>query len=306
MEWKKGGRIYEPDKLADWKQQFAMTPVPLRMKDRIRVFVGLCDDKNVGRIGYVDVDLDDPSEVLAVSDKPVLDIGRDGAFDDNGVVPISLIEEDGKILLYYIGFQLGVKTPYYMFGGLAISEDGGETFTRYSESPVLDRVEDEIFARCGIYAMKDIDGLYKMWYIGSNKEGWTMSQGKLKPLYIMKYTYSEDGIHWNHEAVECLQYKNEDEHGFGRPYVWREGDKFKMLYSIRTYSRGYYIGYAESEDGIHWERMDDLAGITNGASGEWDDTNLSYPYLFQHGDRTYMFYNGNGCGKNGFGYAEKV
>ena len=29
-------------------------------------------------------------------------------------------------------------------------------------------------------------GKYKMWYIGSNHEGWTMSDGKLKPLYIMK------------------------------------------------------------------------------------------------------------------------
>ena len=78
-----------------------------------------------------------------------------------------------------------------------------------------------------------------------------------------------------------------------------------MLYSIRTYSRGYYIGYAESCDGIHWIRKDEEAGIELSESG-WDGQNLSYPYVYVYKDKTYLFYNGNGCGKTGFGYAELV
>lgn len=146
---------------------------------------------------------------------------------------------------------------------------------------------------------------YKMWYIGSNKEGWTESAGKLKPLYIMKYTESDDGIHWNAPPVQCMEYKNSDEHGFGRPYVWKQDNQYRMLYSIRTYSRGYYIGYAESADGINWIRKDEQAGIDLGATG-WDNENLSYPYLYKYKEHVYMFYNGNGCGKSGFGYAELV
>lgn len=302
MEWQKRGLIYNVDKNNDWQYQFAMLPTPLLIGDKLRIFVGFCDKNNVGRIGYVDVNPENPSEIMEISQSPVLDIGRKGCFDDNGVVPISILQTDNGVFLYYIGFQLGVQVPYFMFGGLAISKDGGETFKRYAESPILDRCSDEVYARCGINVIFD-EGKYKMWYIGSNHEGWTMSNGKLRPLYIMKYTESDDGIHWNKDAVQCMAYKNEDEHGFGRPYVWRDGKILKMYYSIRTYSRGYYIGYAESSDGINWQRLDEQAGVDLGIN-DWDDTNMSYPFLFWYKNHTYMFYNGNGCGKTGFGYAE--
>lgn len=141
----------------------------------------------------------------------------------------------------------------------------------------MDRIGDEVYARCGINVIKDRDK-YKMWYIGSNKQGWVESGGKLRSLYTMKYTESKDGIHWGDNPIQCMDYKNADEHGFGRPYVWKEKEYYKMMYSIRTYSRGYYIGYAESKDGVHWERKDELAGI--GLSEQGDNANLSYPYIF--------------------------
>lgn len=250
----------------------------------------------------MDVNPSNPSEIIGISEEPVLDIGRKGCFDDNGAVPISILRENGKIYLYYVGFQLGIRVPYYMFGGLAISTDNGSTFKRVSESPILDRIGDEVYARCGINVIKDQDK-YKMWYIGSNKQGWVESGGKIRPLYIMKYAESKDGIHWGDNPVQCMDYKNADEHGFGRPYVWKEKENYKMMYSIRTYSRGYYIGYAESKDGVHWVRKDELAGIGLSEQG-WDSANLSYPYIFNYQDKTYLFYNGNGCGKTGFGYAE--
>lgn len=304
MNWKKKGMIYCPNNEQPWMNQYAMLPTPLMIGNTLRIFIGFCDKNNVGRIGYVDVDPDNPSRIISISENPVLDIGRKGCFDDNGVVPISILAKGKEIFLYYVGFQLGINVPYYMFGGLAVSHNGGINFERYSESPILDRKDDEVFARCGINVISD-DGIYKMWYIGSSKEGWTMSSGKLRPLYIMKYVESNDGIHWYNDPVQCMEYKNEDEHGFGRPYVWKENGKYYMYYSIRTYSRGYYIGYAESDDGIHWNRLDEKAGIGLSKNG-WDDTNMSYPFLYKLGDKLYMFYNGNGCGKSGFGYAERT
>lgn len=304
MQWEKKGLIYNAKKDVGWRNQFAMLPTPIILDEKIRIFIGFCDEKNVGRIGYVDVKPENPKEIIEISEAPVLDIGRMGTFDDNGVVPISILKQGNDIWLYYVGFQLGVNVPYYMFGGLAISHDEGMHFERYSEAPILDRRGDEIYARCGINIIQDEDK-FKMWYIGSNKEGWTTSGGKLRPLYIMKYTESSDGIHWNNDSIVCMEYQNEDEHGFGRPFVWKEKDMYRMMYSIRTYSRGYYIGYAESEDGIKWNRRDELAGISLGPE-EWDSLNLSYPYILNYKEKTYMFYNGNGCGKTGFGYAELV
>lgn len=299
MNWEKKGIIYGTEQTP---YNMIMLPTPILIGDTLRIYCGLCDENNVGKIGYVDVNPENPSQIIRIENQPILTKGNKGCFDDNGVVPISVLREKDKIYLYYIGFQLGVNIPYYMFCGLAVSSDEGNTFHRYSQSPVLDRVNDEVYARCGCYVLND-ENKFKMWYIGSYKEGWTISENKWKPLYVMKYTESEDGIHWNNESVQCMEFGNSDEHGFGRPFVWKEDNKYKMLYSIRTYSRGYYIGYAESEDGIAWTRKDEQAGIDLSQEG-WDDTNLSYPALFEHKGKVYMFYNGNGCGKTGFGYAE--
>lgn len=306
MNWKKKSRIYVPSGEYDWMQEFAMLPTPILLEDKLRVYTGFCTKDNVGRIGYVDVDPADPGKILYVSETPVLEIGSDGCFDDNGVVPVSVYfnEEQNKIYLYYIGFQKGVKVPYYMFCGLAVSDNRGDTFYRYSKALILDRTDNETFARCGVYVLKEHD-IFKMWYIGSYKEGWTISNGKLRPLYVMEYMKSLDGIHWDMEPVECMRFQNNDEHGFGRPYVWKDDGIYKMMYSVRTYSRGYYIGYAESKDGIKWIRKDKEAGIELSDFG-WDSENLSYPYLYAYKDQTYLFYNGNGCGKTGFGYAELV
>lgn len=305
MKWEKKGRIYEPTGEDSWKHQFAICPIPyLISEDRLRIYISLCDKDMISREGYIDVNPENPSEIIEISQKPLYEIGRTGSFDDHGCGAIDMIKVGDKLYMYYIGFQLGVNVPYYMFGGLAISEDGGYTFKKYSQSPVLDRYGDEIYARCGIQVLND-EGKIKMWYVGSCKEGWTQAQGKAKPLYTMMYTESDDGIHWNNEPVQCMEYANEDEHGFGRPHVWKEDGIYKMIYSIRTYSRGYYLGYAESQDGIHWIRKDDEVGIGLSEKG-WDSENISYAYRFVYKDKTYLFYNGNGCGKTGFGYAELV
>ena len=249
--------------------EFATLPTPIHLNnDVIRIYVGFCDKNSVGRVGYVDVDADNPSQIIRVSNTPVLDLGRPGCFDDNGVVPLSVLRVDNLIYLYYVGFQLAVKIPYFMFGGLAI-----------------------------------VMIMYKMWYIGTMGKGWTKNNSSLKPLYTMRYMYSEDGIHWEQNSQICMSFKNADEHGFGRPYVWKDESGYKMLYSIRTYSQGYYIGYAESIDEINWIRKDDLAGIQISKKG-WDSINISYPVAIQHKEKKYLFYNGNGCGKTGFGYAE--
>lgn len=305
MEWKKKGLIYCANKDAGWKFQGALLPTPILLKkDLLRIYVGFCDKDIVGRIGFVDVLPDDPSHIIKVSEKPVLDIGRNGCFDDNGVVPVSVLRKEDKIFLYYVGFSKGVKVPYYMFLGLAISYDNGETFQRHSQCPVLDRFNNEVYARCGAFVFKDED-MFRMWYVGTYKDGWTQKEDTLKPLYIMKHITSHDAIRWNEPSVDVLSYSNKDEHGFGRPYVWKESGIYKMLYSIRTYSHNYHIGYAESADGIVWVRKDDLAGIESSKDG-WDSENISYPFLFSHDKKTYMFYNGNGYGKSGFGYAELV
>jgi hypothetical protein len=69
-------------------------------------------------------------------------------------------------------------------------------------------------------------------------------------------------------------------------------------------SRGdvYRICYAESIDGRAWERKAVQRGAEPSEEG-WDSEMICYPHVFDHGDRRYMLYNGNGYGRTGFGLA---
>ena len=64
----------------------------------------------------------------------------------------------------------------------------------------------------------------------------------------------------------------------------------------------YRIGYAESDDGIHWLRNDSQSGINLSETG-WDSEMISYPYIVPFKKKLYLFYNGNQFGKTGFGFA---
>ena len=79
------------------------------------------------------------------------------------------------------------------------------------------------------------------------------------------------------------------------------GKRKKSNYRTNTHN-AYRIGYAESTDGIHWERKDHLSGIDVSVEG-WDADMISYPCVFKKDEELVMLYNGNGFGKTGFGYA---
>jgi predicted GH43/DUF377 family glycosyl hydrolase len=120
MKWRKMGRVYVPGGEMSWAKRYAFPPTPYFISDDvIRMYVAFCDEKTVGRIGYVDISAEDPSEVLAVSHEPVLDTGTPGAFDENGILPTSVLDVDGRLYLYYVGYQLGMKVRYYQFGPLS-------------------------------------------------------------------------------------------------------------------------------------------------------------------------------------------
>ena len=301
MKWRKMGRIYTPDGTQWWAKKYAFPPVPHFLNDQvIRMYVAFCDENTVGRIGYVDVSADDPSQVLRVSEDPVLDIGVPGAFDENGILPTSIVKVDDKLYLYYVGYQLGMKVRYYQFEGLAISTDGGESFTRAREVPITDRSDQELLNRTSAFVRRN-NGLFQMWYVGGSE--WTVVNNKPLPVYNIRYMESPDGINWPDVGRVCVDYASDDEHAFGKPFVFEENGLQRMFYSIRTRSRGYRLGYAESLDGQNWVRKDDEVGIDVSERG-WDSEMIAYASVMKHKDKVYMFYNGNNCGETGFGYAE--
>jgi hypothetical protein len=296
VNWRKLGRVYVAAGQRPWQQTHAYCPTPhlLDGGDRIRVFCAFLDVERVGRLGWVDVDGRDPTRVLAVSERPALDVGAPGCFDDNGVTPLSICEVDGRLRLYYAGWQLGVRARYFLFTGLAESADGGESFQRVSEAPVLDRSDGELITRTGVHVRRGGAG-WRMWYAGGS--AWVGA----KPTYDLRYLESADGVSWGRSGLVCLR-PQAGELGFGRPSVLDNGGTLRMWYSLRTVALGYRIGYAESADGVAWERRDDRAGIDVSTSG-WDSEMVCLSCLLPTPHGTYLFYNGNNYGETGFGVA---
>jgi len=286
MKWIKKGLIYGPDGDSWWAQRWALQPTPfLRADGVIRVFVGLRTRQGVSRVGFVDVSADNPAEVIGFSREPALDIGVPGAFDENGVVPCAVVEREGQLYLYYAGYQLGQKVKFYVFGGLAVTADGGATFQRYSRVPICDRTDDELFFRV-IHTMMYEGGLWRAWY-GAGSE-YTVQDGKQLPKYNIRYAEAHDGVELSR---------------VGRPYVIKHDGRYKMFYSAGTAARGYRLAYADSDNGITWERKDAEVGIEVSPSG-WDSQMQAYPSIVMYKDKVYLFYNGNNYGEEGFGYAE--
>lgn len=301
MKWEKKGLIYRPDGSLPWARRHAFPANPLLLDNGVlRLYVAFTDEDFVGRVGYVDVDPDDPGKVLGVSQRPVLDIGAPGAFDENGVVPTSIVRVDDLLYMYYVGFQLGHKVRYFQFQGLAISDDGGASFERYSRVPIIDRSDEEMVNRTSAFVMRE-DGRFRMWYVGGSE--WLDVNGKPLPIYKIRYLESDDGKSWGPSGRVAIDFKDDDEHALGRAWVIRHDGLYKMFFSRRSKSVGYRLGYAESDDGIEWTRRDEEIELDVSEDG-WDSNMIAYTSIFSHKDRVYMFYNGNDCGQTGFGYAE--
>lgn len=300
MKWRKLGRIYAPSGEQWWARSHTHVPTVTIIDDTIiRVFFTGLDENNYGRIGYVDLDIDDPMTVIHIADEPVLDLGEPGTFDDSGVVPSHVISLEGETYLYYIGFQRAERVPYMLFSGLAKAGMNQTDFQKVARVPILDRTHEEPFSRSALFLLSEEDRLHA-WYWSCIK--WTVTDEAVHYNNVIKYATSDDGVHWRSHEHHCIEPDFETEYAVGRPCVIRDGSLYRMWYSTRAHNAPYVIGYAESGDGIHWQRKDDEVGITMSDDG-WDSEMICYPYVLDIRGQRYMFYNGNRHGKTGFGCA---
>ena len=300
MRWVKKGFIFGPDGKLAWARDTALTPTPILLNEEtIRVYVGFRDEVGVSRIGFVDVDSNSPNIIKQVSARLALDIGAQGMFDDNGVILGDVIRVNGDIRMYYVGFQLVSKVKFLAFSGLAISKDGGDTFERYSNAPILDRANDSSFIRA-IHSVVKIEDQFHIWYASGN--GWELINGIPYPQYRIRHAISKDGFYIETEGNICVDIEGL-EYRIGRPRVFRLNNQFFMHYTRGTTDGQYLAGLAESFDGVRWRRIDSELGIGLSETG-WDAKHLCYPAVIAAKGKIYMFYNGNDMGKAGFGYAE--
>ena len=120
------------------------------------------------------------------------------------------------------------------------------------------------------------------------------------PRYNIKIATSNDGRVWNRDGHVCIDFKDSNENALARPYVLFEDEIWKMWFSHK--GETYRFGYAESENGIIWERRDEFSGLNVSRSG-WDSEMIEYAAVINHKGQHFMFYNGNNYGEHGIGLA---
>ena len=296
MRWEKRGLLVLPPTQLPWSASHAAVPFADPDGDDLVVYFTTRDERGRSHVAAAQVDLADRR--VDVDAEPVLAPGSLGAFDDSGTMMSCLVHGDEGLYLYYQGWSLGLTVPFYVFVGCAIRRHGDTRFARVSPSPVLGRNPVDPYMCASPWVMRESDR-WRMWYVSNI--GWrTQPEGPPHYLVHIKYAESRNGIDWDRDGYVCLDFSSPDEYAISRPCVVRDGDVYRMWYSHR--GAAYRIGYAESRDGLSWDRMDGAVGIDVSPEG-WDSDMIEYPCVFDFGGTRHMLYNGNDFGRAGAGWA---
>ena len=299
MKWKKQGLIFVAEGNFEWMVSHAMLPcVRCLGAGDFRVYFSSRDQLNRSRPASFDFNITNPAKIFNLSETPLLELGRRGAYDDSGVMPTCVVENNGVQYMFFNGWSLGTTVPFYSFNGIA-RETGDGGFVKLAEYPnALNRSASDPYSTFAPFVLLD-NGKWRMWYVSLVK--W---ENDKKHYYHIKYAESPDGLAWNPLDIVCMDFASPTEFALGRPMVVKDANLYRMWFCSRALYGidSYRIRYAESCDGIHWVRKDDQAGIDVSSQG-WDCDMICYPFVFDHEGQRFMLYNGNDYGRTGVGLA---
>jgi len=293
-----------------------MNPFALRVGDRYHLYYAGADDAGIHRICLATAPVDDLSAWTRHG--PVLAAGAPGSFCAAWCV-LPLVHRIGdRWHLYFTGNEGGAGAGLQGFPGigLAVSEDGLH-FARHGEEPIITGDRTAEFPRNrGIAgggtileeSLPDGSIRYRLYYtlaVGTPNADVRVDQEKHCAV-----CHSADGIHWtDHRLIMSpRQEVSYEDIAVAAPFVWRDGDVYRMLYSAIGTRWGYYsIGEAVSDDGYVWHRGDgdDSLSLAPRADmpGAWDAQMVEYACVLPEGDALRLLYCGNGYGATGIGTA---
>ncbi len=315
MQWIKRGKIFDPTDhiLPNDCVQFAQSPQALVFESFVRIYFSTravdANGKYLSHIAFVDMKKN-LREVIRVSSQQVIPLGGLGCFDEHGIFPMSVMRHGDIIYGYTNGWSRRVSVSVDTAIGLAISRDGGFTFERIGDGPVLGASLQEPFL-VGDGFVKVIGSVFHMWYIFGI--GWKRYARDVAPdrIYKIGHAISQNGIDWEkEEACQIIQDKLGPDESQALPTVIAIDGRHHMFFCYResfdfrqANGRGYRIGHAWSDDLANWIRDDESLRL-EGTLGAWDSDMQCYPHVFECDGKVYLLYNGNEFGRYGFGIAE--
>ena len=179
--------------------------------------------------------------------------------------------------------------------GLAISDDDGNTWEKFSEGPIFSSSYKEP-GYIGTINILIENGLWRMWYLSCFD--WVKSDVGLEPIYNIKYATSTNGIDWDPKGITCIPLDN-DEGGISSTRVIKTKEKYEMGYSIRNKfdyrenpKNSYRIKKSTSNDGIVWDKNHNI-DLDVSIENDWESVMVCYPYVIKKENKLIMFYNGN-------------
>lgn len=310
FKWNKKGLIFSPNGRSDWMYSHAQCPFTLDFGDYIRVYFSTREAYNNGMSrahgGWVDLDKNNLKNVLRIADKPMMELGGIGEFDEFGSMPNSIVKHDGEYYLYYCGWTRAVSTPYSWEIGLAKGKNA-ESFVKVGKGPLIGPTlyEPYLHACPQVYKMADND--WHMFYLSGQR--WLQGKDKMESQYLLVHAVSKNGIEWTRNPEPIIKPVVDFESQTSAAIVNLDG-RYHMFFCYRygldfreNSKKGYRIGYAYSDDLFSWTRDDSQAGIDVSGEG-WDSEMIAYPHVTKINDKYVMFYCGNHFGQEGFGYAE--
>ena len=286
-----------------WWISMSVGPCFVRQVNKyiIEVFLTGRDKYGISRIGksFLEIREDNTLRIIEIEEKPILDIGPPGCFDENGVSYPWIVKNNNIEYLYYVGWVNGGLNRFQNFLGLATKSSEDKFFQRKFNVPILERSEQEPYGTGSCCVIK-------------NNKKWLMLytsflpwQGIIKasnihphsqPSYNIKIARSDNLINWERNYQNILEFKS-GEFIQGKPVLFKDNDKNHELYfSVR--GEAYRIGIAKGSNINQLERGENLVFKKQ----EWISQTQEYAFPIKLNNKKYLFFNGNGYGKTGLGY----
>lgn len=241
------------------------------------------------------------------SSVPVLGKGLPGAFDAGGVNAPKVFQVTAQHWhLYYVGYDPTKTLDGVIVHqiGLAESDDAGMTWRR-SVLPVIphgERGDCDAFSSSSASVLR-IGDQWFLWYGGISQVPY---------LAGICLATSTDGHVWTkypkNPVLNFNPYLQAEAFVVAKPHILFEEGVFKMWYSAKGFGNGsslgdYRVCYAESCDGIHWDRFPNNPVLVPSAEG-WDQAMVEYAEVLHDGSRYHMWFCGDGYGQIGYAVGE--
>jgi len=228
---------------------------------------------------------------------PVFQPGKSSEWDMAKIAHTVLFEE-GQYNMWYKGWSDHI--PGFMGIGYASSPDGIH-WQKYTNNPLEFNCEgtswDIVFDAFDVIKK---DSLYLMWYAGIDKK---------TNIWNIGFAWSENGLSWT-KLPEPVLWPGEDDDwdaaAINGATVHFDGINYHMWYNARDTSWVQRIGYATSDDGIHWKKHPANPVLEDGGPGTWDEHWISVYCVNYNGSFYEMWYDGFDKINNQVGYATSM